>query len=108
LEEVVEKIVRRNPAARLSELSLSNKTDIPLSDVEVLLVELCVGGVLEARFFWNCPNGHGVTDEAASVAELPDEIECDCGRLHYFDPDAIEVGFIPSQKLQTFLSGSSA
>lgn len=107
LEVVVERIVRGNPAARLEELPLANRSHVPLSDIETFLVELCIAGVLEPRVFWNCPNGHGVAEEASAVSELPEQVECECGQIHFLDPDDIEVGFIPSARLQESLAPGS-
>jgi len=103
LEQVVERAVTSDLAARLDELWLSTRTNLPIALVEMFLVELCVAGVLEPRAFWNCPNGHGVTDEKNAVSDFPEEIECPCGELHHRDPADLEIGFIPSDRLVAYL-----
>jgi hypothetical protein len=106
LEQVVERAVRKNAAARLDELSLSSRTNLDIGFVELLLVELCVDGILEARAFWNCPNGHGVTDEKAAVSDFPEEIECPCGEMHHRDPEDLEIGFVPTDRFVAYLKQS--
>jgi hypothetical protein len=103
LEQVVERAVTKDIAARLDEYWLSTRTNLPIDVIELFLVELCASGVLEPRAFWNCPNGDGVTDERRSVSDFPEQKECGCGNIHFRDPADLEIGFIPSDRLVAYL-----
>ena len=100
LEQLVRRAVAKNRDARLDELSLSSRTNLPISIVELFLVELCQAGALEARAFWNCPNGHGVAEEAEGISDFPPQVECGCGHLHDLETADLEIGFIASLRLR--------
>jgi hypothetical protein len=99
LETAIVKAVARDADAKLDEYLLSVRTSVPISLIEVLLVELCKEGVLEPRAFWNCPNGLGVIDEREAIADFPLFAECPCGHQHLRDDSDLEIGFVPTSRL---------
>ncbi len=103
----VTNVLREEPAGVLDELALATESHVALSDVEVFLVELCEAGVLEVIAQWRCPNGGAIAEEADSVAGLPERIECDCGSVHYFDPNDIEIVFAASPAFEARLRSES-
>ena len=68
--------------------------------VRELLVELVRLNGLQTLLLWNCPNGRGTSEEAASVSEFPKSVECDrCGQVHNFSSADIEVCFRSTDRL---------
>jgi hypothetical protein len=107
LESAVVSILRDDPAAVVDDVFLTQTIRIDRRLLRELLVELVARELLVFRAFWKCPNGLGVTMEAANAREFPSVIECSqCGQIHYFSDRDLEVRFLATDRLLEELRNS--
>lgn len=100
LERQISGLVRRNPRAVIDERILSQQVNARIEWVKEALVALADRSALRVRLFWLCPTRPGTVLEEDDVNDFPLTYECEnCGQLHHFRREEVDVRFLPSDEL---------
>ena len=91
----------RNAEALIEDDRLVQQLHEQRETIQDLLQDLVYLGCLQILFLWKCPNSQGTSAEAYELSQFPEEVECDrCGKVHAYDPAAIEVCFEATDRLR--------
>ena len=96
LEREITRTLSRDSSAVIDDEILTQQLSVELQLVQTLLVELVASHALRTLVLWRCPNGQGTTREAEDLKDFPELVECQCGQVHRFKREDVEVCFLGS------------